>query len=96
MLQVARVAPRQLGDSAALVANYYRGQMNADGGFKNRAGSSDLYYTVFGLEGLLALRTDLPVSAVSAYLDAFGDGAELDLVHLAGLARCWCGAGKTG
>jgi prenyltransferase beta subunit len=96
MLQVARLAPRQLGESTELVAGYYRGQLNADGGFKNRAGASDLYYTVFGLEGLLALRADLPVSQVAAYLGTFADGADLDLVHLAALARCHAALCRTG
>jgi hypothetical protein len=57
MLQVARLAPNLLGEEAtALVAGFLRSQLNPDGGFKDRAGNSDLYYTVFGLEGLLALR----------------------------------------
>ena len=60
MLQVARLAPKLLGESADLVADFLRGQWNADGGFKDRAGASDLYYTVFGLDGLLALRADVP------------------------------------
>jgi hypothetical protein len=59
MLQVARLAPKLLGEeAAALVANFLRSQRNPDGGFQDRAGNSDLYYTVFGLEGLLALRAD--------------------------------------
>ena len=89
MLQVARLAPKLLGDSADLVAGYLRSQLNPDGGFADRAGTSDLYYTVFGLEGLLALRADLPTTQVAGYLRSFGDGAGLDFVHLACLARCW-------
>lgn len=89
MLQVARLAPRLLGDSAALVADFLRGQLNDDGGFKNRAGESDLYYSVFGIEGLLALRAELPVSRIADYLTGFGGGEGLDLVHAACLLRCW-------
>jgi hypothetical protein len=88
MLQVARLAPQLLGESADAVAAFLRSQQNPDGGFKDRAGQSDLYYTVFGLDGLLALRADLPVGAVLAYLQKFGDGAGLDFVHLGCLARC--------
>src|SRR5437867_11234010 len=40
-LQIARLAPKLLGDSADLVAQFIRGQLNADGGFRNRAGDSD-------------------------------------------------------
>jgi hypothetical protein len=89
MLQVARLAPNLLGESAGAVAAFVRGQQNPDGGFKDRAGRSDLYYTVFGVDGLLALRADLPVGSVLSYLQAFGDGDGLDFVHLGCLARCW-------
>src|SRR5438270_3450662 len=89
MLQVARLAPKSLGDAATPVAEFLRSQLNADGGFKDRAGDSDLYYTVFGLEGLSALRADLPVGTVTPYLKTFGDGEGLDFVHLCCLARCW-------
>jgi hypothetical protein len=90
MLQVARLSPKLLGDeAAALVAGFFRSQMNDDGGFRDRAGASDLYYTVFGLDGLRALRVDIPAGRVADYLRTFGDGEGLDFVHLSCLARCW-------
>ncbi len=88
MLQVARLAPKILGDSAGLVRDFFLRQQNPDGGFKDRSGRSDLYYTVFGLEGLLALQTELPAAKVTAFLDSFGGGAGLDFVHRCCLARC--------
>src|SRR4051794_38432160 len=94
MLQVARLSPKLLADSAPLVADFVRAQMNADGGFNDRAGASDLYYTVFGLESLVALRADLPASTVIPWLQMFGEGVGLDLVHLACLARCWANVSK--
>ena len=66
---------------------FLRERLNPDGGFQDRAGASDLYYTVFGLDALIALQEELPVDATAAYLDGFGDGAGLDFVHLACLAR---------
>jgi hypothetical protein len=89
MLQVARLAPNLLGDSSRLVAGFLRDQMNPDGGFKDRAGDSDLYYTVFGVEGLFALREDVPRARLEPYLRSFAAGGGLDLVHLACLARGW-------
>src|SRR5947199_3111768 len=89
MLQVARLAPQQLGESRDLVAAFLHRRLNADGGFRNRAGDSDLYYTVFGLQALLALRVDLPVESATIYLRGFGAGEDLDLVHLSCLAGCW-------
>ena len=91
MLQVARLAPKPLGDAAELVVGFLRSQLNDDGGFADRAGASDLYYTVFGLEGLLALRADVPVAKVESYLKSFGGGETLDLIHASCLARCWAG-----
>src|SRR5262245_22890240 len=89
MLQVARLAPKQLGESRDLVAAFLRDCLNSDGGFQDRTGGSDLYYTVFGLEGLTALQEPLPTEPVAGCLRGFGDGAELDFVHLCCLARCW-------
>ena len=89
MLQVARLAPRQLGESRHLVAAFLRDRLNPDGGFQDRAGSSDLYYTVFGLDGLIALQEELPIERTAAYLAGFRDCDRLDFVHLCCLARTW-------
>src|SRR5688572_4657909 len=89
MLQVARLAPQQLGESCDLVAAFLHSRLNSDGGFQDRSGDSDLYYTVFGLEGLVALQQTLPSDSVARFLRQFDDGAGLDVVHLACLARCW-------
>ena len=89
MLQVARLAPTQLGESRELVVRFLREQLNPDGGFQDRSGNSDLYYTVFGLDALVALQAELPIEPSSAYLGRFGTGGGLDFVHLACLARAW-------
>ena len=89
MLQVARLAPNLLREATERVDDFLRNQINPDGGFRDRAGRSDLYYTVFGLEGLIALRQEPPYSRVRPFLEGFGEGDGLDLVHLACLARCW-------
>ena len=89
MLQVARLAPNLLGEATDAVAGFFDEQLGPDGGALDRAGKSDLYYTAFALEGLVALQADLPTSRVEPYLASFGAGAELDLVHRACLVRCW-------
>jgi prenyltransferase beta subunit len=89
MLQVARLAPTQLGESRDLVAGFLRAHLNADGGFQDRAGRSDLYYTVFGLDALIALQEELPADATGAFLAGVAAGQTLDFVHLACLARGW-------
>ena len=94
MLQVARLAPKQLGESRDLVAAFLRSCLNPNGGFQNRTGESDLYYTVFGLEGLIALQEPVPADCVIGYLRGFNALDRLDLVHLACLARCWAGVSR--
>ncbi len=94
MLQVARLSPNLLGDSSELVQQFLSSQLCPDGGFADRAGSSDLYYTVFGLESYLALRRDAPIAEAITYLERFGDGENLDFVHLACLGRCWATAAR--
>ena len=89
MLQVARLAPRLLSDSAELVHDFVLGQLNGDGGFKDRQGVSDLYYTVFGIDSLAALQVEIPTAPIEKYLGSLGAGEGLDLVHLTCLARCW-------
>lgn len=94
MLQVARLAPNLLREAAPLVEQFVRSRLNPDGGFADRAGRSDLYYTVFGLECLIALRAEPPLEQVTTYLRTFGDGQGLDFIHLGCLARCWAAAGR--
>jgi prenyltransferase beta subunit len=89
MLQAARLAPKALGGSVDLVRDFLLGQLNEDGGFRGRAGRSDLYYTVFGMEGLLALQAEFPAAGVARFLSGFDDPGKLDFVHLCCLARAW-------
>jgi prenyltransferase beta subunit len=88
MLQVARLAPNLLGQASSRIVEFIQAHENDDGGIADRAGQSDLYYTVFGLEGLVALRAPVNANSFHAYLDTFGDGTDLDFVHAACLARC--------
>ena len=93
MLQVARLAPRVLEDSTELVRNFLLGQLDQNGGFADRTGRSDLYYTVFGIDGLIALQAELPVKEIRSYAQGFGNGEQLDFVHLCCLARVRVAAG---
>jgi len=89
MLQVARLAPNVLGEASDAIVEYLQSQFHADGGAIDRAGESDLYYTVFALDGLCALQAELPTEALVPFLERFGTGDALDLVHLSCLAHCW-------
>ncbi len=92
MLRAAGLSRIRLGDSSSLVGDYVRSQIAPGGGFCDRSGRSDLYYTVFGLESLIALGAPVPPAMVP-YLLGFGLGEKLDLVHLCCLIRCRSNAG---
>jgi len=96
MLQVARVAPKVLGEASGLVVGFLRSKQDACGGFVDRDGKPDLYYSVFGMEGLMALREAVDEVRMVAWLKTFGDGAGLDFVHVCCLARCWSSLGLRG
>ncbi len=96
MLQVARLAPNLLLEAGDRIVEFFNSQINDDGGGKDRAGESDLYYTVFCIEGLVAMQAALPADHIADYLSTFGDGADLDFVHLCCLARCWASLGTNG
>jgi hypothetical protein len=89
MLQVARLAPDLLGDATSLVEGFLRSHVTAEGAFGDREGRADLYYTVFGIEALLALRKEPDWRRLSSWLGTFEGGENLDFVHLCCLARCW-------
>lgn len=63
--------------------------MTPGGGFEGRGGEPDLYYSVFGIDCLLATGSRPPEERLREYLGAFGKGDSLDLMHLSCLARCW-------
>ena len=94
LLQVARLAPRLLGDSTSLVREFYQRQLSPEGAGLDRDGKPDLYYTIFALAGLQAVDAELPRDAVEKCLHSHGDGAKLDFVHLSALARCWSAVGR--
>ncbi len=95
MLQVARLSPKLLRDAHGLVGEFTLSQINGDGGFKNRHGESDLYYTIFGIESLLALQAEIPSDRIIKYLQTFGDGESLDFIHLCCLARSWANLSRS-
>lgn len=95
MLRAARAGAENPRLDATRVRDFLLAHRDPAGGFLDRAAAPDLYYTVFGAEGLLALsgleddhRRDL-----RTYLGSFGHAEQLDLVELGCLARCWADVG---
>ena len=97
MLQIARVAPKVLEDSADLVRAFFARQFSTEGGAMDRGGKPDLYYTIFALAGLQAMQAEGEIEnrklKIENWLASFGDGAGLDFVHLSALARCRAAVG---
>ncbi len=93
MLQVARLAPKLLGDSAGLVRDFLLRQFLPTGGAQDRGGKADLYYTIFALAGLEAVLAQSPPQ--HDWLATFGDGEGLDFIHLGALARCRAATGQS-
>jgi len=93
MLQVARLARRTLGEAADLVVSFLDSCATPGGGYCDRGGRPDLYYTSFTLDALVALdalANDRDhAKHTRDYLDAFGAGDGLDFVHRCCLARAW-------
>ena len=93
MLQVARLARRSLGDASDLVTTFLHGTAAPGGGYVNRGGRRDLYYTSFALDALVALDALDPqapqIIATRKWLEGYGTGDSLDLVHRCCLARAW-------
>lgn len=103
MLQVARLAPKMLGDSTELVRGFLMRQFTSEGGACDRAGRADLYYTIFALAGMQAVtmtndgfaddENSSQRDALGKFVAAFGEGEGLDFIHLGALARCRAASG---
>lgn len=85
LFDTLRRAPSLIGESAVIIiSDYISSQFTAEGGFRNRAGKCDQYYTMFGLACAEALGVYVDLNLVRSYLSRFNP-EELDLVHLV----CW-------
>jgi len=93
MLQVARLARRTLGDAAHLIVAFLESTAAPGGGYTNRSGQRDLYYTSFALDALLALdalkSTGQHAILTRQWLLSLGSGEQLDFVHRCCLVRAW-------
>lgn len=70
------------------VLTFVRSQAMPDGGFRGRGATSDIYYTVFGLDCMMAMGEQPDRDKVGAFLAKHGAGEGLDMIHLGCLARC--------
>ncbi len=77
------------GAQSQRMREFIVGQMSDSGGFIDRDGKDDLYYTVFGLQLVAAAGMDVPYERVSGFLQRYYDKiADFDLLEAASLGRC--------
>jgi len=87
LAEAARRSSVCLADEGkARIAEFVRAQQHPDGGFRGRSGASDLYYTHFAVQALLALGEPLPVPALADYLQGFDPDGAMPFVEVACLA----------
>ena len=93
MLQVAGLAPRILNDASENVIDFIHSQFDPDsGGYKGRDGKPDIYYTIFALSCLRALKAPLKSIETARFLEQLSGEEEMDkmdFVSLSSLARAY-------
>jgi prenyltransferase beta subunit len=67
--------------------------IDAGGGFKGLDKRPDLYYTVFGIECMLAARMDASQAHIDKFLATYNSDTTTELLSLASLARLICRTG---
>ncbi|MEM9444425.1 MAG: prenyltransferase/squalene oxidase repeat-containing protein [Verrucomicrobiota bacterium] len=87
MLQVAKLSSKVLEESVSLVDNFLKNQFDASGGFKNREGKPDLYYTVFGVDALISIGSHLPEAKIKNYVESVQRKRDLAFIDYCCLAR---------
>jgi len=96
LIAVASLAGSVLdGAASAEIERFVRSQA-ALPGFRGRSNEPDLYYTMFALWCLAALRTCIDVGEIEPVLRAYPDPGDLDLAHLVCLIEIGALAGGCG
>jgi prenyltransferase beta subunit len=69
------------------ITNYLQAELNQAGGFNDRSGNPDLYYSLFGLGAAYTLGIELPWHKISAWLNKH-EPQNLGLIELSSLVKC--------
>ncbi len=75
-------------DALDHIKSFLLSQKCIDGGFKDRSGKADIYYSVFGYTLALILDYKLDILEERKYLKRLKRYEELDFIHLVCLVRC--------
>ncbi|TAJ11593.1 hypothetical protein DMA11_16180 [Marinilabiliaceae bacterium JC017] len=89
ILSALRTARGKLSEPAVdHIRNYLGTCLHEQGGFVNRAGVSDPYYSVFGYTLAFVFDLPMPVKKQIDFLNSWQKQNEPDLVHAVSLLRC--------
>lgn len=89
LVKAAGRAKGVLGESTGLVNDFLKSKINPDGGFQGRSSESDLYYTMFAIEAMLAVCPEFSFDSTANFLRQFkGKLDEMEMVDLCCYIRC--------
>ena len=89
MLESLQKANNKLSTEAnSLVRKFIKSCHHHDGGFNDKAGKPDPYYSVFGYSLALLFEIDLDYEKEQSFLNSWPENNSVDLVHAVSLVRC--------
>lgn len=75
-------------DAVSHIKQYLISQLHSNGGFKDRAGKPDPYYSVFGYVLALVFDVELDIKKEKHFITSYFQNTKLDFIHAASLVRC--------
>lgn len=89
ILEALERSRNKLSDEAAnQIKKYLEECLRPDGGFVDRAGNPDPYYSVFGYSLAFVFNLEIPVNKQEDFIENWLDNNEIDFVHAVSLVRC--------
>jgi prenyltransferase beta subunit len=90
ILEALEQSRNKLSDEAINhIKKYLLTQLHPDGGFVDRAGKQDPYYSVFGYTLAFEFDLDISIKKQSSFLENWTVNNKIDFVHAVSLVRCY-------
>ena len=84
------IAKNKLSPEASnLIRSFLKSKMHTDGGFIDRSGTDDPYYSVFGYTLTYVFDIESEISREVAFLQRWEEKNDIDFVHAISLVRCY-------
>lgn len=75
-------------EAISQIKKFLMSQLHTEGGFMDRAGKPDPYYSVFGYTLAFVLDLEIPINKQNAFLERWSLNHEIDFVHAVSLMQC--------